>query len=128
MIKALIAAVAACCAALLVIAGQAPAWAGTVDGVNVPTAYAQFYYGPPGPYAYGYYGRPYYGRPYYGGAAAAGVAGLAAGALVGGAIASQGARPPEDPNWVASCARRYRTFDAASGTYLASDGQRYVCQ
>lgn len=122
MLKVLIAAVAACCAALLVIAGQAPAWAETVDGAGLPpTTYAQFYYGP----AYGYYYGP---GPYYGGAAAAGVAGLAAGALVGGAIASSAARPPVDPNWIASCSRRYRTFDPNSGTYLGADGRRYVCQ
>lgn len=93
----------------------------------------------------GYYGgRRYYGgrsyrRGYGGGAAAAGIAGLAAGALVAGAIASQPAygAPPgapvgnvygHDPNWVSYCASRYRSFDPASGTFLANDGNRYVCQ
>ncbi len=33
-----------------------------------------------------------------------------------------------DPSWVQYCASRYRSFDPASGTYLARDGNRYVCQ
>jgi hypothetical protein len=91
--------------------------------------------------SYMQYGRRYYGRPYrrgYGGAAAAGIAGLAAGALIGGAIASQQYAPPpppyavapagSDPNWIAYCSQRYRSFDPASGTFLAYDGQRYMCQ
>lgn len=84
----------------------------------------------------------YYRRGGYGGGAvAAGViGGLAAGALVGGAIASSqprygyGPGAPvgnvygHDPEWVNYCASRYRSFDPASGTYLARDGNRYVCQ
>jgi BA14K-like protein len=27
-----------------------------------------------------------------------------------------------------SCAQKYRSFDAASGTYLGRDGARHVCQ
>jgi hypothetical protein len=38
MLKALIAAVAACCAALLMIAGQAQAWAPPLDGAALPQA------------------------------------------------------------------------------------------
>lgn len=122
MLKALIAAVAACCAALLMIAGQAQAWAAPLDSRTLPpTSYSQFYWGP-GPYAYGYYGP----GPYWGPGPV--VAGAAAGAIIGGAIASSAARPPVDPNWIASCSRRYRTFDPNTGTYLAADGQRYVCQ
>jgi BA14K-like protein len=87
----------------------------------------------------GYYGRPYYGRPYYrrgnGGAVAAGVAGLAAGALIAGAIASQAqaqpvAPPPPgtvSPEVAAYCARKYRSYDPVSGTFLANNGMRYVC-
>jgi hypothetical protein len=86
------------------------------------------------------YGGRYYGRHYrrgHGGAAAAGIAGLAAGALIGGAIASQqyAAPPPPyavapagDPDWLAYCSQRYRSFDPASGTYLSHDGNRYMCQ
>ena len=31
-------------------------------------------------------------------------------------------------DWVASCQRRYRSFDAASGTYLGYDGGRHACR
>src|SRR6516165_2873520 len=30
-------------------------------------------------------------------------------------------------DWIASCARRYRSFDPASGTYLGYDGYRHYC-
>jgi hypothetical protein len=97
-------------------------------------AYTQYYrrgYG-----GYGYYGRgPYYYRRDNGAAVAAGVAGLAAGALIAGAIANQAqaqpAAPPPpgtiSPSVAAYCARRYRSYDPASGTYLSTNGMRYVC-
>ena len=78
-----------------------------------------------------FYGPGYYRRGPSGGEVAAGViGGLAAGALVGGAIAAQQpqAAPEMAPDMVAYCARKYRSFDPASGTYLARDGQRYYCQ
>ena len=85
-----------------------------------------------------YRGGPYYGDGYYrrrnrGGAAAAGIAGLAARALICGAIASSQAQAqplPQtaDPDFIAYCSRRYRSFDPVSGTFLANDGQRYPCQ
>lgn len=99
-----------------------------------------------------YGGRRYYGgrgyrygrRGYGGGAVAAGViGGLAVGALAGAAIAGSQPAPAygyggpgqpvgnvygHDPRWVNYCASRYHSFDPASGTYLASDGNRYVCQ
>ena len=92
-------------------------------------SYAQYY-------RRGY--RPYYrDRLYYrrdnGAAVAAGVAGLAAGALIAGAIASQAQpaapQPPGivDPQVAAYCARKYRSYDPATGTFLASNGMRYVC-
>ncbi|MBS7702378.1 BA14K family protein [Chelatococcus asaccharovorans] len=90
-------------------------------------------YGPPPRY----YGRPYPPPGYYygpgynaGAAAAAGAAGLAAGALIGGAIASQQAAPVVrgDPDWIAYCSSKYRSFDPASGTYLGYDGRRHICQ
>jgi hypothetical protein len=61
------------------------------------------------------------------------VAGLAAGALIGSAIASQAqAAPPPppaavDPQLSAYCARKYRSFDPVTGTYLAYTGERIVC-
>jgi hypothetical protein len=93
--------------------------------------YRRGYYGRP------YYGRPYYGRPYYrdnGAAVAAGVAGVAAGALIAGAIANQAAQPaaPPPPGTVspsvaAYCAKKYRSYDPVSGTFLSNNGMRYVC-
>jgi hypothetical protein len=31
-------------------------------------------------------------------------------------------------NWIASCARRFRSFDPVSGTYLGYDGYRHACR
>lgn len=86
-----------------------------------------------------YYHRRYHHHHHYyhgggGDAVAAGVVGLAAGALIAGAIASQAqpASPPPPPGTVspsvaAYCARKYRSYDPASGTFLATNGMRYVC-
>ncbi len=62
-------------------------------------------------------------------AAAAGILGLAAGA----AIASQSQAAPgryyrNDPDWVAYCARKYRSYDPYTDTFLAHDGYRYRCR
>ncbi len=85
-----------------------------------------------------YYGRDYYYRDRYyrrnrGGDAALGVVGgLAAGALIAGAIAnSQAAQPlhrSQDPDYIAYCSRKYRSFDPQTGTFLARDGLRYPCE
>jgi hypothetical protein len=99
--------------------------------------YAQYYYRR-GYYGGPYYGRPYYGRPYYrdnGAAVAAGVAGVAAGALIAGAIANQAAAEPAipappgtvSPSVAAYCARKFRSYDPATGTYLSNNGMRLVC-
>ena len=120
---------AVCAAALGAAVSSAEASPAALDGftASVRTAYTQW-----GPY----YGRRYYyrrGYGYgYGGAAAAGVAGLAAGALIGGAIANsaQAAPPPPatvDGRLAAWCARRYRTFDPVTGTFMAPSGERLVC-
>ena len=97
-------------------------------------SYSQYYYRR----GY-YYGRPYYGRPYYyrrdNGAAVAAVAGLAAGALIAGAIANsaqaQPAAPPPpgtvSPSVAAYCAKKHRSYDPVTGTFLAHNGMRYVC-
>jgi hypothetical protein len=77
----------------------------------------------------------YYGRRRNGAALAAGAVGLAAGAILGGALANQAyaqpAPPPPpgtvNPQVAAYCARTYRSYDPVSGTYLASNGLRYVC-
>jgi len=71
----------------------------------------------------------YYHHDDAGAAIAGGILGFAAGAVAAGAAANAAAPPPApDPNWVAYCARKYRSFDPASGTYLAPDGQRYYCR
>ncbi|ACK52264.1 BA14K family protein [Methylocella silvestris BL2] len=91
-----------------------------------------------GGYRGGYYrGGRYYGGGYYnnggnvaGAAIAGGILGLATGAIIAGSAANAAPPPPPgaDPNWVAYCARKYQSFDPGSGTYLAYDGNRYVCQ
>ncbi|SCY79816.1 BA14K family protein [Microvirga guangxiensis] len=92
-------------------------------------SYAQYY-------RRGY--RPYYRHRHYrgydgGSALAAGAVGLAAGALIGSAIASQAqAAPPPppgtvDPQLAAYCARKYRSYDPVTGTFLSTNGMRYVC-
>ena len=34
---------------------------------------------------------------------------------------------PWTPDWYAYCARKYGSFDAASGTFLGFDGYRHMC-
>jgi len=135
MRKTLIAALGAAVLGAGFVADPAPAAAGALAGPDITRAY------PGESYAQAYYGRRYYrgGPRYYyrrgnGGAAAAGViGGLAAGALIGGAIASQGAQAAPlprtaDPDFIAYCSRKYRSFDPVDGTFLAYDGNRYECE
>jgi hypothetical protein len=68
-------------------------------------------------YGYGYH---------HGGGGGALLGGLAAGAIIGGAIAASQANAAAQQN-AAYCARRYRSYDPASGTYLNNDGNRYPC-
>jgi MFS family permease len=101
----------------------APASAGERTAAGIDRTY------PGEAYAQYYYRRGYYGGGYGAGAA---LGGLAAGALIGGAIASQGAAGPlpktQDPDFIAYCSRKYRSFDPMDGTYLARDGRRYMCE
>lgn len=117
------------------LAAAIPAAASPLEPRSLPDLQQAY---PNESYAQYYYGRPYYGRPYYyrrdnGAAVAAGVAGLAAGALIAGAIANQAqaAAPPPpgtvDPNTAAYCARKYRSYDPVTGTFMARNGMRYVC-
>jgi hypothetical protein len=84
----------------------------------------------------GYWGRGYYGYggPYWGGYGydpfVFGALGFATGALIGGAIASDGAYAdaPAGDGWREACARKYRSFDWGSGTYLGYDGYRHPCR
>jgi len=40
---------------------------------------------------------------------------------------AEAAPPPPPPDAVAWCARRYRSYDPASGTFLGLDGYRHPC-
>ena len=55
------------------------------------------------------------------------IGGLAAGAIIGGAIAAGQANAAAQQH-AAYCAQRYRSYDPASNTFLARDGNRYPCQ
>jgi hypothetical protein len=68
-------------------------------------------------------------RHYHGGGGGAGalIGGLAAGAIIGGAIAAGQANAAAQQH-AAYCAQRYRSYDPASNTFLARDGNRYPCQ
>lgn len=86
--------------------------------------YRRGFYGPRYGYRRGYYGRR-------GALVGAGIAGLATGAIIGGALAAQAAPGPGvavNPDWIAYCSQKYRSFDPASGTYLGYDGKRHACQ
>ncbi|WP_245454267.1 BA14K family protein [Aquabacter cavernae] len=73
-------------------------------------------------------------------AGAAAAAGLVGGLILGAAAASaaqQAQQPPAvyyapgpaaDPNWIAYCSAKYRSFDPRTGTYLGYDGLRHPCQ
>ncbi|MCS3518889.1 BA14K family protein [Bradyrhizobium elkanii] len=73
-----------------------------------------------------------YGQCYYNGGGAA-VGGLVGG-LIGGVIAAGAANAAAQQEaaaaqqHAASCAQRYRSYDAASNTFQAKDGRRYPCQ
>jgi len=76
---------------------------------------------------YGYYPRVYRHHHYNPGAAVAlGVMG----AVVGSAIANSGANAGwvGTPAWYEYCARKYRSFDPRSGTYMTYRGVRVACR
>ncbi len=74
-------------------------------------------------YGYGGY-RGGYGHHHHGGGnAGAVIGGLAAGAIIGGAIAASQAKANND----AYCSQRFRSYDPASGTYIAKGGVRRSC-
>jgi hypothetical protein len=119
-------------------ASPAPVRTPDLTRVYPGESYTQWRRYPRGPRYYGprYYGPRYYRRDNTGAAVAAGVAGVAAGALIAGAIANSQAQaaaapppPPAtvDPQLAAYCARKYRSFDPVTGTYLAVTGERIVC-
>ena len=60
----------------------------------------------------------------------AGLLGFALGAAIAGSQEEKDRTQPRlrDPDWIAYCARKYRSFDPQSGTYLARDGLRRYCR
>ncbi|MFN5485583.1 MAG: BA14K family protein [Bradyrhizobium sp.] len=72
-----------------------------------------------GGYRGGYYGHRHHGR----GNAGAVIGGLAAAAIAPPMIAASQAKANND----AYCSRRFRSYDPASGTYIASGGVRRSC-
>ncbi|MGP9819039.1 BA14K family protein [Salinarimonas sp. NSM] len=68
-----------------------------------------------------------------GAAVAAGIIGLATGAILGQALAApppvvRAPRVRYDADAIAYCARRYRSFDPHSFTFLGYDGRRHYCR
>ncbi len=86
----------------------------------------QYRHGWHGHRGYGYGHRGYYGHRHGGWGAGAALGGLAAGAIIGGAIASSQAQAQQN-DAVAYCSQRFRTYDPASGTYIANGGVRRSC-
>ncbi|MGX9983084.1 BA14K family protein [Methylobacterium fujisawaense] len=133
----LAAAVAASLLGQPAFARPAPAPVEALSAGTLPTSYVQYRrFGHRG-FRRGYGYRRGYGRGYgyrrgrsVGAAVGAGVAGLAAGAIIGGAIANSQAHAAQGAvgsEAVAACARRFRSYDASSGTYLGNDGDRHAC-
>lgn len=60
----------------------------------------------------------------------AGIIGFALGAAIVASQEEHEAVKPRlnDPDWIAWCARKYRSFDPRSGTYLGYDGLRHYCR
>lgn len=82
------------------------------------------------------HGNGYYDRTYGGerrddsSAVASGFLGFVLGAAIAGSAndRNQATTRLNDRTWTASCAQRYRSFDAHSGTYLGNDGYRHYCR
>ncbi len=81
-------------------------------------------------------GRGYYDRNYgstrrdNSSALAAGFLGFVLGAAIAGSSNDRtyATSRLSDQSWTSSCTRRYRSFDARSGTYLGFDGYRHYCR
>jgi hypothetical protein len=95
--------------------------AGLLGGAIIGGALAAPYYGygpyyGPGPY---YYGPGPYPAPAYGPGPGSGYG--------SGPGPGYGPGGPAGADAVASCARRYKSYDPSSGTFLGNDGQRHPC-
>lgn len=58
----------------------------------------------------------------------AGIIGFALGAAIVGSTQQAERARTADETWQDSCARRYRSYDRASRTYMGYDGLRHYCQ
>jgi len=60
----------------------------------------------------------------------AGILGFVLGAAIAGSQQDQERVRTKltDKEWIAYCARKYRSFDAESGTYFGADGLRHYCR
>ena len=58
----------------------------------------------------------------------AGIIGFALGAAIVGSAQQADRARTADESWQASCAKRYRSYDRASRTYMGLDGARHYCQ
>jgi hypothetical protein len=81
--------------------------AGLVGGAIIGGALAAPYY-----YGYGPYGAPYYGPGPY---------------PAYGPGPGPGYGPGPGGDAVATCARKYKSYDPQTGTFLGNDGQRHPC-
>ncbi len=104
-------------------AASEPASAGFALKGNAPAAAKVAYYGYPGYYGYGYYGYgPYYGGPLdVPGDVLAGTAGVA-GDILGAPYAG-----PYPRAGIVACARHFRSFNPATGTYTTYSGEQVLC-
>jgi hypothetical protein len=139
------------CVASLIVAGAAGAQPRGHDDRGRPQP--QFQHGPPpggpGPSQYYYNGRwvgpdewqrhnaerDRWARDYDrrrhrddSSAIVAGILGFALGAAIVGSAQQADKARTADQSWDAYCARKYRSYDRHSRTYLGSDGLRHYCQ
>jgi hypothetical protein len=67
-----------------------------------------------------------------GAAIGAGIIGLTLGAIIAGWVEKERSKrdryDAEYERWLDYCSRKYRSFDAETGTYRAGNGRRYVCR
>ena len=104
---------------------QAYPYAAYSNGVDPRTGGSSYagndLYGPRGTYGYRPYARYEAGLDPI--TALLGIASMPFAAVTSSSRSGQG----NFANWVAYCSARYGSFDPASGTFLADDGNRYYC-
>jgi len=123
---------------ILALAAQAPVPALAQPGRHPPSESRHDRWRPPPPgwtepqwrYRQDYVRRHPDRRNDHSDAIIAGVLGFALGAAIAGSSQDKDRVEPRlnDPDWIAYCARKYRSFDPRSGTYLGRDGLRRYCQ